>query len=181
MSDLEAKRPPINAEALAAIRERCDKATPGPWYATEAVEWQPHKGPWYDVGAGITTDPENTSYAGCDVVEGGHQDEQGGAVGVLKNADAAFIAAARTDVPDLLAEVERLREAQRWRDPRTEPLTVSEQVEVLVQVNGERFVDVAEWGMDAWEGCQGNCWWPNEVIGWRFIPEMEPAPEEVSE
>ncbi|MDD5059434.1 MAG: hypothetical protein PHQ60_16375 [Sideroxydans sp.] len=47
------------------------------------------------------------------IVEGGCQDEQGGAVGVLRSADADFIAAARADVPDLLAEVERLRAVLR--------------------------------------------------------------------
>ena len=57
----------MDAERIAEIRERCDKASEGPW-----VE--------------------------CSLVVHG-----------LRPCDAKFIAHSRQDVPDLLAEVERLR------------------------------------------------------------------------
>lgn len=66
---------PLTDVDLAAIRERCDAAAPGPWELV-AADWTitPHR------------------------------------------ADYVFIAAARTDVPRLLAEVERLQsEVTRWR------------------------------------------------------------------
>jgi len=95
---------------LGPIRERCDAATLGPWYSTgDAVPWTAdQKDDFTDQGAGISTVPGGSRYEG-DIVRGGSQDEQGGAVGVLDNADAAFMAHARTDVPALLAEVKRLR------------------------------------------------------------------------
>lgn len=89
---------------LAAIRERCEAATPGPWVYDAGDEWQPKFGPFDDTGAGIVSEDRMR-----EIVIGGHQDEQGGAVGVILNRDAEFIAAARSDVPALLDEVERLR------------------------------------------------------------------------
>jgi hypothetical protein len=90
---------PIN-EQLAAIRARCEAATPGPWTSTGAAEWTPKQKSVFDeIGAGIESP--------CgEVVQGGLQDEQGGAVGVLLNADADFIANARADVPRTLDALE---------------------------------------------------------------------------
>jgi len=71
--------------------------TPGPWESDDgAVEYEPGHGPFYEQGASIT--------AGYDhyVVVGGCQDEQGSAIGVLRNADARLMAAS----PDLLAACE---------------------------------------------------------------------------
>lgn len=65
------------------------KLTPAPWIATEAIEWHPkQRGSFTDRGAFIM-------HGDRVVVEGGLQDEQGGAVGVLKQVDAEFIALAR--------------------------------------------------------------------------------------
>lgn len=68
-------------EDLQAIRMRAEAATPGPWVK--------------DNDSPIVRGPEMILYD-----EGGHSDP-----------DADFIAAARTDVPALLAEVDRLRAA----------------------------------------------------------------------
>ena len=92
----------MKQDELDAIRARCEAATPGPWNYGEAVEWRRGAGPFEDRGAEII------SFSDVEVVVGGLQDEQGGAVGVLRNADAAFIAHARADVPALLNEVARL-------------------------------------------------------------------------
>ena len=69
---------------LAAIESRANAATAGPWELAGCCISK-----WTDAG-----DPEMRIYD-----EGGHS-----------QADAAFIAAAREDVPKLLAEVRRLRE-----------------------------------------------------------------------
>ena len=85
-------------------KERADRATEGPWYASRAVEYDPkNTNPFHDEGASVSNDgPIKEPYdARTYVVMGGKQDEQGGAVGVLKNADADFVAQARGDVPDL--------------------------------------------------------------------------------
>lgn len=88
----------LDKKRLAEIRDRADAASPGPWFAHKA-----------EFGLkecrGITTSPE--LHAGDDIVvtdSGVYPPEM---------PDALFIAHARTDVPDLLAEVERLRRIAR--------------------------------------------------------------------
>lgn len=78
-----------------AIRERVDKATPGPWVSTgDAAPWS-DKRREFAFGASILRD-------GVPIVEGGQQYESDEAVGVLGNDDADFIAHAREDIPVLL-------------------------------------------------------------------------------
>ena len=78
---------PLSDERIAEIRERCDKATPGPWSVDEESGdvWVPSI--WRSVAIIEDLDLPLVNPA----------------------ADRAFIAAARQDVPDLLDEVERLR------------------------------------------------------------------------
>lgn len=102
-------------EELKVIEERLNKATPGPWYSSaSAVPWKKgQRSPFEDQGASVRTAPcdENAddNRAALDVIIGGSQDEQGGAVGVLTNEDADFIAHARTDIEALLSEIKRLK------------------------------------------------------------------------
>lgn len=81
----------LSVQQLAEIAARAEAATPGPWCTDD---WEIYTGteylPWASTWIGETCRPE---------------DRKGARV------DAAFIAAARTDVPVLLAEVERLRAA----------------------------------------------------------------------
>jgi len=74
-------------ESLAAIRERCEMATPGPWVYDNAEEIT---GIWYP-------DEEESVF----IVRGSD---------TINEEDAAFIAASRTDVPFLLKEVDVLGE-----------------------------------------------------------------------
>jgi hypothetical protein len=67
----------LTNEELAAIRERAEKATPGPWI-----------------------DNGNEIVAECK--------PNLGIAGAISDEDAEFIAHARTDIPKLIAEVERL-------------------------------------------------------------------------
>lgn len=76
---------------LDAIRARCDAATPGPWMVFEGA---------YPYGEGYVIESP------ADLVAGNFDHEEGG---IIRKEDAEFIAAARTDVPELLAEIERLR------------------------------------------------------------------------
>ena len=70
-------------EELAAIRARCEAATPGTWTAIcPRISWRIMAGECYVMESEIVRTP----------------------------ADAAFIAHARQDVPALLAEGARLRE-----------------------------------------------------------------------
>jgi hypothetical protein len=78
---------------LDAIRARCEVATDGPW-TTEGEVARIESGE-----PGAWGDPV------VDVVYLGH----GASELHLSEEDAEFIAAARTDVPALIAEVERLR------------------------------------------------------------------------
>ena len=78
----------MDAERIAAIRARVDAATDGPWEASETHHY--HEGTFHAVYAEV----EPNVASGVDP------------------ADAELIAHARTDIPDLLAEVERLT---RWK------------------------------------------------------------------
>lgn len=78
----------MTPEELQAIRERCEAATPGEWKGTNVALF--HQVGWVAHG------PVALSREAAE-------------------ADAAFIASARTDVPALIAEVERLREELETR------------------------------------------------------------------
>ncbi|WP_405184244.1 hypothetical protein [Streptomyces albidoflavus] len=92
---------PLSPEYLAWIAARAEAATAGPWCTD---------------GAEIYQGDEYVSYAFW-VGETCRADEADG--GLL---DAAFIAHARTDIPALLAEVERLRAELAARPTRAEVL-----------------------------------------------------------
>ena len=106
-------------------------ATPGPWrQSSQAVEWvAKQRSPFVDQGASIEQDDDCFHYADGSsshlgpleesdgeqhsvptIVVGGAQDEQGGAVGVLRNDDAAFIAAASPSVIEALVRVAQAAE-----------------------------------------------------------------------
>lgn len=77
---------------LQAIRARVEAASPGPWTVAEDIEAG---------GCVLDATGRNICTAGLD----------GGAPGPRRDEDQTFIATARTDVPALLAEVERLKAA----------------------------------------------------------------------
>ncbi|UYZ12187.1 hypothetical protein A6764_00045 [Brevibacillus sp. WF146] len=83
----------ITPEELTAIRERAEKATPGPWLWSGAKVLN---GKYMFVPQG--------SYLADTLITFGDTYENGG-------YDAEFIAHAREDIPRLLAEIERLRTA----------------------------------------------------------------------
>ena len=75
------------------LRKLAQAATPGPWLTDKAHPYRPGMGPFF-MDSGATIYLQN----GEEIVTGGSQDEQGGAVGVLTNEDAAYIAAANPQV-----------------------------------------------------------------------------------
>ncbi|WP_239934219.1 hypothetical protein [Streptomyces sp. CBG31] len=81
---------PLSPEYLAEIAARAEAATAGPWCTDGAEIYQGDEYAWDAFWVGET--------CRADEADGG-------------TVDAAFIAHARTDVPALLAEVERLRAA----------------------------------------------------------------------
>lgn len=82
-------------EQLAAIRARCEAATPGPWDAHANIGY-----------CGIMADGDKRPLLRADT---------------CTFADGAFIAHAREDVPALLDEVARLRAKARELDDRLHP------------------------------------------------------------
>ena len=78
----------LSDERLAGIEARAKAATPGPW-CTDS--WEIYQGAEYTAGA---------EWLG-ETCRAGEMDGS--------RADAEFVAAARTDVPELLAEVQRMR------------------------------------------------------------------------
>lgn len=87
------------------LRRLALAATTGPWEADQAQPWVSDMGPFDDSGASVTTQ-------GTVIIQGGAQDEQGGAVGVLLNEDAEYIAAANPQVMlTLLAELDACDQA----------------------------------------------------------------------
>lgn len=79
---------------LQEIRDRADKATPGPWTAEDANPHKPHKRFAFYIPA-IMSAPSMPQYDG------------------LTEEDAAFIAHSRTDVPRLIGLVGEMGEAIR--------------------------------------------------------------------
>jgi len=110
----------LTPEHIAEIKALAEKATPGPWESDGmAVPFHPKQSsPFEDQGASV--DP---------VIIGGCQDEQGGAVGVLRNDDAAYIAAC--DPQTVLALIARIEELER------ENAALEAQVEALKGGGGE--------------------------------------------
>lgn len=94
----------MTPEDLDAIEARANAATEGPWIDRwEHIADEPE-----DNQRGIVNGGDETLKSlvvGCTWWDGHHL--------VLRKEDAAFISAARTDVPALVAEVRRLREAVR--------------------------------------------------------------------
>ena len=109
---------------IAEIRTRCDAATPGPWDVWR--DWPRSDGE----GPGLIANLENENLHAEDCLLGDpeyEKNENGGVIGriyeciphELANANAIFIAHARSDIPALLAEIERLRaELNRWKAGR---------------------------------------------------------------
>jgi hypothetical protein len=92
---------PLSEQQLAAIRAREAAAFRGPWYTDSLTE---HDG---SVSVGVATQDDTWIIELSDIAA----------------ADAEFIAAARSDVPALLAEVERLRAERDQFADRVDTLT----------------------------------------------------------
>jgi hypothetical protein len=119
----------VTDERLAEIEARANAATRGPWRAG-APDWRcrkpehgtmQHPGPpecvyqyagWQAAVGVVSPDPgyaaDDTRAAERPAVAGTWDYESGG---ILAPADVVFVAHARADVPELVAEVKRLREA----------------------------------------------------------------------
>ena len=98
----------LSSERLAAIKARSEAATPGPWF------WNSYSGIFSAI-----CEVSGTEAPKCERID--HDDDRctpsvahvppsyGDTATGLHAADADFIASARTDVPELVAEVERLQ------------------------------------------------------------------------
>ena len=86
----------MTEEQLNAIRERCEKATPGPWVKVPASPGT-RLAVFNRYGIEQPEDADGNSESICY------------ATGWMIEDNAEFIAHARTDIPALVAEVERLR------------------------------------------------------------------------
>jgi hypothetical protein len=87
------KPQPLQPEELKAIEARCEAATPGPWVATISPDGTVAMVDHATLRSDDADEP--LMIASCDVI------------GNLDN-DADFIAAARTDIPRLLATIEEM-------------------------------------------------------------------------
>ena len=104
---------------IAAIRQRADNATPGPWtLMTDSCDcggdWGCRHGE-FPFALRLPTHTVSNQNRPCD--PGDSLDSyrhNASEFGDLTMADGEFIAAARSDVPALLAEVERLRRFIEW-------------------------------------------------------------------
>jgi len=96
----------MNEKRINEIRARCEAATPGPWWWPSGVEalLVEKRGYYGD---------ETVGHIDHEIIMGGY----GGQHHHVKRKDAQFIAHARQDVPDLLNENQKLREALRRLEP----------------------------------------------------------------
>ena len=143
------------SEWIAKRRELLAAATEGPWEAdgTEISQHWSRPEPWKPVASN-----EVACMAYC---------YGGSGRGIEREDDAEFIAAARTDVPALLAEVRRLREEARafaealeFGNDRTEPAaTLTEMLDPIEQAFGEAW-DHAE--------CPVVCELCGERLAWQL-------------
>lgn len=92
----------IKPEQLAEWKRLAEEATPGPW----RCECEP------DYGHYVHAAPGTPTFTGGDMSGTLITGEFGDSGETLGEADSHFIAAARTAVPALVAEVERLREIE---------------------------------------------------------------------
>lgn len=86
----------MTTEELAAIKARCEAATPGPWIAKRFDPYR-SRAAIYQTPAAQKVNPLRWQVAAI--------------CREARAQDAEFIAHARADIPALLAEVERLRAA----------------------------------------------------------------------
>lgn len=103
--------PALTPDRLAELDRLCREATPGPWFLV-GYPWLPPNTNTYVI-AGCEDPHGGTLVCDFDFVEDREQDDN-------SDADAAFIAAARSAIPDLIAHVreleaenERLRKQER--------------------------------------------------------------------
>ena len=113
-------------EQLAAIRERCAAAMPGPWQAVDWDGWVVRQ----DAGDGHMVACASAVYPEC-------------CIG-LDQADAQFIAAARADVPALLRWLEQAQQR--------EGMMVEAIADVRHQLALPEPLDVREWKMELISG-----------------------------
>lgn len=134
-------------EELKAARELCDGATPGPWQADldmvsdHVITALVHDGDRYTFSAHLDTDHEvwaETEGQWTDVDSKNRDEKWRLAREGQELRDATFIAAARTLVPQLLDEIERLRNP---------PLTEAQVIAALHEGAAER---AAAEGDNAW-------------------------------
>lgn len=97
------KNEPLTEERLLTIKVRAEAATPGPWRVKCEILEADECGNATAEMPYVSTEDK----AICVLYGRGHDDANA-------HEDAAFIAAAREDVPALLAEVERLRTREDW-------------------------------------------------------------------
>jgi hypothetical protein len=95
---------------LDAIQARCDAATPGPWGHYEGDDYADVAANYQATGRGSYTCLQQVARIEADwhFDDPRHADCEDEDAATQAHADAAFLAAARTDVPALLAEVQRL-------------------------------------------------------------------------
>lgn len=91
---------PLTDTRLAEIAARCERATTGPWLVAVGEEVGHN---WLVCGS--SRDDDNAGRMWCVETDSIHASDVDGDA----RDDAAFIAHARTDIPTLLVEIERLR------------------------------------------------------------------------
>ena len=96
----------MDEQRLAEIEARVNAASPAPW--------------WYDGWHSVVFGPrpevvESWFYTDCRVFDDGSAGGEYDQKIDMEGPDAAFIMQARTDIPDLIAEIRRLQGAERSR------------------------------------------------------------------
>ena len=105
----------MTEDQLREIEARCEAATEGPWrwrLTDDDCRIPPVAldGKGYVLHAHLGVEPDGTVKAGIDF-RSNNNDFQRGEESVDCNPNASFISHSRTDIPLLIAEVRRLREA----------------------------------------------------------------------
>lgn len=132
---------PMPSERLAGIAARVDAATAGPWGFYDGDTYADVAADMEQTGPGSYSYRQKIAQLDDDHYwdDTAHEDDDEECAAAQMTADARFIAHARTDLPDLLAEVERLRtEVESLRRCASEQLeTIQEAAAVLAERGDE--------------------------------------------
>jgi hypothetical protein len=141
---------PITPAELAKIKARADKATPGPWKDDSFEDIAASGNEYWQLRISTFDRPHAWFNDDCEQDEICSSNNAPSEDRAKWKANAAFIAAARTDIPRLVAEIERLRAENAWQPIETAPAAKDSDEFVLVVGGFHKTADLVKTDGEWW-------------------------------